>query len=441
MDDKCQNLDPCETEIKDVSERSEINTYDSPIDPISFGAKNQSQQRDDSGHKKGALGGIYKFIATTMVIMTLIFSASELIDFLLSDMSAGNTILRRVFGSSASNGNGNLFDLIMEQTFGKLPEKGPASESEKPSDSQPSQAESSLPSLTPPSTPQDTSAKPQTTPVQAPSSKPSATEATPPSSLPIPDNAHPIITMDMSLLSYGKDYIYNNTSLAPDIPALRALELKKISYDDGPLVLVVHTHGTEAFMPESSYYYTDEGELARSDDTDENMIAVGLEFVRTLEEHGISTLHCTVMHDKESYRESYSRAAETIKWYLERYPSIMYVFDLHRDSIMKSTEELISAVTYIDGARYAQIMPVIGSGYPGYEANLAFAIKLRDALNEKYGSLSRPVCLRESQYNQALAPVSVLLEMGTSGNTLSEAKRSARLTADAIAELIISMTK
>ena len=195
-------------------------------------------------------------------------------------------------------------------------------------------------------------------------------------------------------------------------------------------------YATEAFMPDGATYYTDSGELARSENVNENMIAVGEAFASTLESSGIETIHCTILHDKESYRESYSRSAETIKWYLEQYPSIRYVFDLHRDSLMKSTEELISATTYINGERYAQIMPVIGSGFMGYEHNLIFALKLREALNTKYTNISRPVCLRESQYNQSLAPISILLEIGTSGNTLAEAKRSAHITAKAVSYII-----
>ena len=199
---------------------------------------------------------------------------------------------------------------------------------------------------------------------------------------------------------------------------------------------MIHTHGTESYMPEGAKYYTDEAEIARSHDTDKNMIAIGKEFVMTLEENGIRAIHCIIMHDKESYRESYERASKSIEKYLKEYPSIKYVFDLHRDSVMRSTGELISAVTSIDGESCAQVMPVIGSGFAGWESNMSFALKLRELLNGEYTNLSRPVCLRASNYNQDMSAVSVLLEIGTSGNTLSEAKKAASLTARAVAELI-----
>ena len=188
-------------------------------------------------------------------------------------------------------------------------------------------------------------------------------------------------------------------------------------------------------MPEGALYYNTDGEIARSSNELENIIAVGQEFARVLNENGINAIHCTVFHD-ESYRLSYQRSAETIKRYLAEYPSIKYVFDLHRDSLMRSNEELISAVTSIDGKNCAQIMPVISAGFEGFEDNLTFALKLRNLLNYQYTNLSRPVCLRESIYNQDLAPISILLEIGTSGNSLSEAKQAAVLTAEAIAWLI-----
>lgn len=418
--DNGNEFDSYETVNAGNAVEREINTYDSPIDPLTL----TEPQNASSEKKRSVIAGIYKLVATTIVIMTVIFSASELIDLLVSDMDTSNPLFRRIFGSSAAGSSGDLFELIIGQSFYYTPTQGSSDAPASPpsSESTPSSSQTAPP---------PTQAQPET-----PNASP------PPTTSPeLPENAHPIITMNMSLLSYGEGFIYNNTSLSPDVSALISSPLKKVSTDSGPLVLVIHTHGTEAYMPEGATYYVDEGELARSENTEENMISVGAEFVRILEQNRISTVHCTVMHDKESYRESYSRSAETVKWYLEQYPSIRYVFDIHRDSLMKSTEELISAVTLIEGERYAQIMPVVGSGYTGYKDNLIFALRLRGMLNGEYGAISRPICLRESHYNQGLAPVSILLEIGTSGNTLNEAKKAAALTAEAVAELIREQTK
>lgn len=421
MEEKTQPNDSYGTDI------NEINTYDSPFSPLGNGSQSPPAPPKKAHSCGRMLIGIYKFIATAMVVMTIIFSASELIDFFVSDMDADNIFLSKVFGASRSD-SGDFFEFIVNLGFGEL---SPTSSTE---------AED----YTPPTdtVPPDTGAPPLTQ-----GTKPPPAENTPPETTlplmpsPIPENCHPIVSMDISLLSYGSNFIYNNTSLSPDISVYAKQPLKKIYHADGPLVLVIHTHGTEAFMREGDTYYSDSGEIARSKNTEENVISVGKEFTDRLIQNGINAIHCTVMHDLESYRDSYSRSAETIRYYLSKYPSIQYVFDIHRDSLMNSSEELISAVTYVNGERYAQIMPVVGSGYGGYESNLILALKLRAILNDKYTSVSRPICLRESQYNQSLAPVSLLLEIGTSGNTLSEAKRSAILTADAITELIKSQAE
>ena len=166
------------------------------------------------------------------------------------------------------------------------------------------------------------------------------------------------------------------------------------------------------------------------------MISVGAEFAGVLVDNGIPTLHCMVLHDEESYRLSYKRSAESIQKFLEEYPSIKYVFDLHRDSIVRTNGELVAGVSVQDGVSYGQVMPVVGSGFSGYEVNLAFALQLRQRLNLSYTNLCRPVCLRESTYNQDMAAISILIEIGTSGNTLDDAKASAALVAKTVAMII-----
>ena len=77
-----------------------------------------------------------------------------------------------------------------------------------------------------------------------------------------------------------------------------------------------------------------------------------------------------------------------------------------------------------------------GEECPGWEDNLALAQKLRNALNDSYENLCRPTSLKPSTYNQEFSKHSLLLEIGTSGNSLEEAKISAELVAKAIAELL-----
>ena len=266
----------------------------------------------------------------------------------------------------------------------------------------------------------------------------------------VPDGESAVIPMDLSLTSYGSSYIYNSTGYTPNANALLAA---KLSFSDDviyvsskiePLVLILHTHATESYLPNGSISYKDTGgELARSDDINESVVAVGSIMAEILNENGIPTLHCTLLHDKLQYKDSYARAEETIKQYLERYPSIKLVIDLHRDAVIKSTGEIVRPVTSIDGEAVAQVMCVVGSDWSGnrcdnWENNLALALQLRERLNFKYTSLCRPTYLRSSTYNQELAPYSLLLEIGACGNSLEEAKRAAILVANELATIIKS---
>lgn len=267
----------------------------------------------------------------------------------------------------------------------------------------------------------------------------------------IPEGETAIIPMDLSLASEGAHYIYNSTGYSPDTEALLAAKFTGsqppvyISNSNAPLVLIIHTHGTESYSENGAISYLENGgEIARSENTSENVVAVGAVMAEVLNKKGIPTLHCTVMHDRIQYKDAYSRSEETIKQYLEKYPSIKLVIDLHRDAVVKSTGELVRPVTVANSKPTAQLMCVVGSDWggddcPAWQNNLSLALKLRDALNKKHGNLCRPTYLRSSTYNQELAPFSLLLEVGACGNSLEEAKNAAALAAEELVPLIKAM--
>ncbi len=268
----------------------------------------------------------------------------------------------------------------------------------------------------------------------------------------VPEGETAIIPMDLSLSSGANTYIYNSTGYSPNTKALLASSFNSsssspiyIANKSAPLVLIVHTHGTEAYSKDGAISYLDDGsEIARSENISQNVVSVGAVMADILNRNGISTLHCTIMHDKIQYKDAYARAEATIKEYLAKYPSIKLVIDLHRDAVVKSTGELVRPVTLVDSQPTAQVMCVVGSDWggeacPNWQNNLALALKLRDALNTKYENLCRPSYLRSSTYNQELAPFSLLLEVGASGNSLEEAKRAASLVAAELIPLIKMM--
>lgn len=208
---------------------------------------------------------------------------------------------------------------------------------------------------------------------------------------------------------------------------------------DEPLVLIVHTHGTESFAPEDEPSIGEASQ--RSADIEENIVAVGSVMAELLNEAGISTLHCETMHDLESYQRSYDLCADTIQKYLAEYPSIKYVFDVHRDAIARQNGDIIKPLCLIDGQLTAQIMLLVGTNekgadHPSWENNLTVAAKLQSKLTEKYENFARPINIRGASFNEQFTKGSLLIEIGSSGNTLSEAKSAARVLTYSLIEMI-----
>ena len=263
----------------------------------------------------------------------------------------------------------------------------------------------------------------------------------------VPEGCFPIIPTDLSLPELGRYYISNETPYNPDMEALSSPSRAVFAYNDGsdpsaPRVLILHTHATEAYSEEGALWYDADGEVSpRTENTAENVVAIGSVMTKVLRENGVPMLHCTILHDKESYMGSYDRAAETIRSYLEKYPTIEYVFDVHRDSLIRENGEKLRPITEIDGKAAAQVMCVVGTDclgayHPFWEDNLSLAAALGARLDEAYPGLARHIYLRGASFNQQYAPGSLLIEIGSCGNSPDEAKYSAGLVAAELAKII-----
>ncbi len=242
--------------------------------------------------------------------------------------------------------------------------------------------------------------------------------------------------------AYNNVYLKNNTDLSINIKSLLESDLPyKLDKSGDPQVLILHTHATECFMNEERDYYTD-ADATRSDDNALNTVALGNIITEKLNAAGIVTLHSDVQHDNPDYNQSYSKAARTICSYLEKYPSIKIVIDLHRDSVSGSDGDKYKLTTEINGKKAAQVMLVMGSqsgnvkNFPNYEQNLKLAVRLQQTVEVMYPTLARALCLNPKNYNESLTTGSILLEVGTEANTLEEVKYSAELMGNALVSLL-----
>ena len=264
---------------------------------------------------------------------------------------------------------------------------------------------------------------------------------------PRPENAGQIVTEHYEqgegglYIPCGAGTIKNCTSLSAAQVADAASRGLPFSIEPGssePQVLIMHTHTTETYELEEKDWYDPEF-TCRSTDLAVNMAAVGEEIAAQLNAAGIVTLHDTTLHDYPSYNGSYERSNETVRAYLEQYPSIKAVLDVHRDAIEPSGDQRVSAVAEIDGQTAAQVMIICGAdnggNLPNFQQNLAFAAAWENAMESRYPGLTRPVLFDYRYYNQDLTTGSLLIEIGSHGNTLEQAKYSGRLVGQALAAL------
>ena len=126
-------------------------------------------------------------------------------------------------------------------------------------------------------------------------------------------------------------------------------------------------------------------------------------------------------------------------------PGIAAVIDLHRDALGSGdvTYKIMAEET---GVVASQLMLLVGSdagglSHPGWRDNLAFALYLQRAANAAYPTLMRPVDLVPQRYNQQLSPGMLILEVGSSGNTLQEALAAVRLFGEATAPALLALTE
>lgn len=211
-----------------------------------------------------------------------------------------------------------------------------------------------------------------------------------------------------------------------------------------PQVLIMHTHATESYEPYERDFY-DASFNSRTTDRSMNMAAVGDKIAEQLEAAGIGVIHDTTLHDYPSYNGSYDLSRETVRKYLDEYPSIKVVLDVHRDAIERESGERIAPLAAIDGKNAAQVMIICGCddgtmNMPDCMKNLRFACLLQRQMESDYPGLTRPVLFDYRKYNQDLTTGSILIEMGGHANSIEQAEYSGELVGKSLARCLEELT-
>ena len=261
----------------------------------------------------------------------------------------------------------------------------------------------------------------------------------------IEESFSPVAVGGKSPLIFGNAVINNLTDMSNEdvLSVLKRPWGEKLGLKDGqdePVVLIYHTHATESFEEFDSEIYDKRGTW-RSRDNSKNITSVGDEICKELDRAGIPYIHDKTHHDYPSYNQSYDRSKETVETYLKKYPSIKIAIDVHRDAVCRG-ESIVKPVANIDGEKTAQLMICIGcdgkdNSVPSWESNLRLGAELQKRLSAEYETLARPLLLLYRKYNQDLTNGSMLVEIGSHGNTLEEAKKSGRLFGRCLAQMLL----
>jgi stage II sporulation protein P len=258
-----------------------------------------------------------------------------------------------------------------------------------------------------------------------------------------PGNSFPVVSSEgdwynVSLPGGGTAYVASwvvKTDVAGSRNDSKPPSANDAQQSDGK-VYIYHTHNRESWNKVARHVNG-----SSFDDPEVNISLVGEELARQLQEKGIPSLiedadfAEKLKEQKLSYAHSYSESRKAVNKAMKAHPSLTYFFDIHRDANVPRDKTTVT----INGKTYASILFVIGTAHPDHAENKKFAETLSERLNKKYPGLSRGILTKSvhdgnGEYNQDIAPGSLLLEFGGVNNTLEENLLTAEAFADVFAE-------
>lgn len=235
---------------------------------------------------------------------------------------------------------------------------------------------------------------------------------------------------------FVRDTTGSDTDLSAELRESPAVRFK----GDGSVeVLIYHTHTSEAYSKSyTGFYYTDME--TRTQNQDMSVVAAGEALKKELESRGFGVIHDTTVNDA-IYNGSYSRSWDVIQKNLAEHPGIQVTIDLHRDSMTTQEGVKYKPTVTVSGRKAAQMMLLAGcdangewGDFPDWRENLRLILRVQQKAAQLYPELLRPLDFSDSKYNMNATKGSMLIEVGTEVNTVSEAKYSGKLMGEILAE-------
>lgn len=191
--------------------------------------------------------------------------------------------------------------------------------------------------------------------------------------------------------------------------------------EERPLAVVYCTHTSEEYRGQS-----------RQKGVAGGVLEAARALAEALEEQGVEVILDETVHDRD-YDEAYAHSLAALEKIKADHPETRLFIDVHRDSAIAGISTTLSS----GGEDYAKMLLIVGSDerlpHPDWEANRDFARQVATAANEILPGVMREPRVYSGRYNQHIGDRALLVEIGSTDNSVEEARRSAAVLARAIA--------
>lgn len=257
------------------------------------------------------------------------------------------------------------------------------------------------------------------------------------------DFAKPSSLLNSSILKFGNDEDdgAKTISLEYNDDYSNMDELKAVSdyikdpnpkEEDKPLIYLYNTHQLENYSNKDLDIYG----------ITPNVLMASYVLREKLNEKGLSTIvedaniSDILKKNNWNYAYSYQATKNLINEKKNKYSSLKYFIDIHRDSITREY-----SVATINGKSYAKVMFVIGTAHDSWEENYKLSNDLNELIKKYYPGLTRNIMKKQGSgvngvYNQNLSPNCILIEVGGVDNTIEEVYNTMNALADVISKYI-----
>ncbi len=226
--------------------------------------------------------------------------------------------------------------------------------------------------------------------------------------------------LDLMYEPLNKAYNYENTII--DTPIKDNFIDIKINK---PIVYIYNTHQTEEYDSDNLSYSIKPTVLYASYIMKDYLNDLGIESVVET-----SSVKEFLNNNNLNYNGCYEATRYFINSALNKYDSLEYFIDIHRDSV-----SLNSTLYTNNSKKYAKVLFVVALKHNNSNYNLDFVNEINDMLESKYNGISRGIMQRKDViFNQDISTKSILLELGGVDNTLEEINNTLEVISNVLYE-------